>query len=131
MKTPSLAVALSPSALVLGLLSVAVLLVALTGAKVPVLSNVRVSLVVLMVLGMAICALGGIGPVAAANQWAHPNAIIGYVLGLLILVTAISVWAGFTLPYAGNSRQAFVAVAILMGVKVLNTVTHALLAARG
>lgn len=130
MKTLSLSTALSPGVIVMGALAAAVLLIVLTGAKVPLLSNIRVSLIVLLVLGMAICAQGGIGPVAAANQWTHPNAIIGYVLGLLILVTAISAWAGFTLPYAQNDRQAFVAMAILMVAKVLNTVIHSLISAR-
>jgi hypothetical protein len=118
---------MSPSVVIMGLLAVAVLVIALTGARVPLLSNVRIRLAVLLVLGMAMCAQGGIGPVAAANQWTHPNAIAGYVLGTLILLVAASAWTRLKLPYLQNSQQAFVAVAILIGVKVLNTVAHGLL----
>lgn len=130
MKAVSLSAAMSPGVVMMGLLAAAVLVIALTGVQVPVLSNPRISLAVVLVLGMAMCAQGGIGPVATANQWTHPNAIIGYALGILILLVAASAWAGFKLPYLQNSRQAFVAVAILIGVKVLNTVAHSLLSLR-
>jgi len=130
MKAVSLSAAMSPGVVMMGLLAAAVLVIALTGVQVPVLSNLRISLAVVLVLGMAMCAQGGIGPVATANQWTHPNAIIGYVLGILILLVAVSAWAGFKLPYLQDNRQAVVAVAILIGVKVLNTVAHSLLSLR-
>jgi hypothetical protein len=65
MKVVSLSAAMSPSVVIMGLLAVAVLAIALTGARVPLLSDVRVRLAVLLVLGMAMCAQEGIGPVAS------------------------------------------------------------------
>ena len=53
----------------------------MTGKKVPLLSNVRLDIVLLVVIGMTICSQGGIGRVAAIGQWSHPLSILGYVLG--------------------------------------------------
>jgi hypothetical protein len=126
MKAASLPSVVNPSVLIMALLAAAVLAIALTGAKIPLLSNLRVSLVVFVVLGMAMCAQG-IGRVAAANQWTHPLSIAGYVLGGLILLVAVSVLTGIRLPYVQGDRQALLAVAILAGVKILNSVAHSLL----
>ena len=56
------------------------------------------NLAILLVLGMAICAQGGIGRVAAAGQWAHPLAILGYLLGAAILILAAAVFFNVKLP---------------------------------
>jgi hypothetical protein len=81
--------------------------------------------VVFIVLGMAMCAQG-IGRVAAANQWRHPLSIAGYALGGLILLVAASVWTGIRLPYVQGDRQALLAIAVLTGIKILNSVAHGL-----
>jgi hypothetical protein len=93
---------------------------------VPLLSNVRVDIVLLVVIGMTICSQGGIGRIAAIGQWAHPLSIIGYVLGGLILLVAASVFFGWKLPYIQSEQQALL-VAILAGFKVVNAVIHSLL----
>jgi hypothetical protein len=130
MKAVSLPSVMSLSVLIMALLAVIVLAIALTGARIPLLSNLRVSLVVLLVLGMAMCAQG-IGRVAAANQWTHPLSIVGYVLGGLILLVAASVWSGIRLPYLQGDRQALLAIAILTSTKILNSVVHSLLSRNG
>jgi hypothetical protein len=94
---------------------------------VPLLSNVRVNIVLLVVIGMTICSQGGIGRIAAIGQWAHPLSIIGYVLGGLILLVAASVFFGWKLPYIQSEQQALLAIAILAGFKVVNAVIHSLL----
>ena len=126
MKAVSLPSVIGPSVIVMGLMAVAVLAIVLTGLRVPLLSNLRIGLVVFLILGMAMCT-SGIGRVAAMNQWAHPLSIVGYALGVLILVLAVVAFFDGRLFFIANGRQAFVAMAILTGAKVLNSVLHALI----
>jgi hypothetical protein len=94
---------------------------------VPVLSSVRVDIILLVILGIMICTQGGIGRVTATGQWTHPLSIIGYILGGTILLIALSVFVGWKLPMIQNDQQALIAIAILIGVKIVNAVTHYLL----
>jgi hypothetical protein len=127
MKAISQPAVITPTILLLGLLFVAVTFIGATGKKVPVLSSVRVDIVLLVVLGMAICTQGGIGRIAATGQWSHPQAITGYILGGLILLVTLAVFVGWKLPFVQNDQQALIAVAVLAGLKVVNAVTHYLL----
>ena len=127
MKTIVQPAVITPSILVLALLAAAVVFIGATGKRVPVLSNVRVDIVLLVILGMAICTQAGIGRIAATGEWSHPLAIVGYVLGAAILVIAISAFVGWKLPLIQNDRQALLAIAVLAGLKILNAVTHYLL----
>jgi hypothetical protein len=127
MKTATQPAVVTPSVLVLGLLFAIVLAVGLSGRKVPVLSNLKLDIVLLVVLGMAVCTQAGIGRIAATGQWAHPQAIIGYVLGGLILLVTLAALAGWKLPFVQDARQALIAVALLAGIKVVNAVLHYLI----
>jgi hypothetical protein len=118
---------INPGMIVLGLLIVGVLIAAFSGRKIPLLSNIRFDLVVLIVLGMAMCASGGIGRVAALNAWGHPLAIVGYVLGAAILLVAGAVFFNVRLPLIANDQQALLLVAGPIGAKVINSVIHSLL----
>jgi hypothetical protein len=124
MKTISQPAVITPSILILALLFAIVTLIGVTGKKFPMLSNIRVDIVLLVILGMAICQQGGIGRIAATGQWTHPLAIIGYILGGLILLIALSVFVGWKLPYIQSEQQALLAIAILAGLKVINSFTH-------
>lgn len=115
---------ISPVILALALLAATVFLLTMSGINLPLLSNLRVSLGFLLILGMSICAQGGIGRIAAIGQWSHPLAIIGYILGASILILAVSVFFNISLPILANQQQAFVIIAALMGVKVLNAFMH-------
>jgi len=79
------------------------------------------------VIGMAICSQGGIGRIAAAGQWIHPQAILGYILGGLILLITLAVFVGWKLPYIQTDQQALLAIAILACFKVANAAIHYLL----
>ena len=127
MKTISQPAVITPTILLLAVLFAAVAVIGATGRKVPVLSNVRVDIILLVLLGMAICTQGGIGRIAATGQWAHPQAIIGYVLGGSILLIAAAAFIGWKLPFIQNGQQALIAIAILVSLKVVNAVTHYLL----
>jgi hypothetical protein len=127
MKTISQPAVITPGIIVLALLAAALVFIGVTGKKVPLLSNIRVDIILLVVIGMTICQQGGIGRVAATGQWSHPLSIIGYILGGLILLITLAVFVGWKLPYIQNDQQALLAIAILAGLKVVNAVTHYLL----
>ena len=127
MKTISQPAVITPSIILLALLFAAVVFIGATGKKVPILSNIRVDIILLVIIGMSICTQGGIGRVAATGQWSHPLSIIGYVLGGLILLITLAVFVGWKLPYIQSDQQALIAIAILASLKVLNAVTHYLL----
>jgi hypothetical protein len=118
---------ITPAILGLALLAAVVVFIGATGKKVPVLSNVRVDIILLVVIGMAMCTQGGIGRVAATGQWSHPLSIVGYLLGGAVLLTTAAIFVGWKLPFIQNDQQALIVIAILAGLKVLNAVTHYLL----
>jgi hypothetical protein len=123
MKTISQTAVITPAILLLGLLFVAVTFIGATGRKVPVLSSVRVDIILLIIIGMAMC-MPGIGRVAALGQWSHPLSILATVLGGAILLIALAVFVGWKLPFIQNDQQALIAIAILTGLKVITAVTH-------
>lgn len=127
MKTISQPAVITPSIVLLALLFAAVVFIGATGKKVPLLSNVRVDIILLVIIGMTICTQGGIGRIATTGQWSHPLSIIGYILGGLILLITLAIFIGWKLPFIQNDQQALIAVAILASLKVLNAVTHYLL----
>jgi len=124
MKTISEPSVISPSILVLAALAAAILFITLKGIKVPLLSNPKVALGILIVLGMTICSQGGIGRITATGNWAHPQAILGYILGTAILLVAASIFFNFNLPFITSQQQAFVVIAVLLGAKILNAFAH-------
>jgi hypothetical protein len=128
MKTIAQPTVITPTIIGLILLAAAVVFIGVTGKKIPLLSNVRVDIILLVVIGMTICTQGGIGRVAATGEWSHPLSIIGYILGALILLITLAVFVGWRLPYIQNDQQALLIIAILASLKVINAVSHYLLA---
>jgi len=124
MKTLTQPAVITPTIIGLALLFAAITFIGATGKKVPLLSNIRVDIILLVVIGMTICSQGGIGRIAATGQWSHPLSIIGYLLGGLILLVTLAVFVGWKLPYIQNDQQALLAIAILACVKVANAVIH-------
>jgi hypothetical protein len=124
MKTISEPSVINPTILILAVLAGAVLFITLKGIKFPLLSNPKVALGVLIILGMTICAQGGIGRVAAVGNWTHPQAILGYILGATILLVSASVFFNFKLPFVTSQQQAFVVIAMLLSAKVINAFSH-------
>ena len=123
MKTTSLSSPIGLNVILLALLIAAIVFISVTGKKVPVLSNTRVTMGTVLVLGMAMCT-GGIGRVAAVQQWTHPLAILGYLLGALILVIGLGIIFGWKLPFIQSDAQALLIVTILIGAKVVNALVH-------
>lgn len=127
MKTITQPAVITPTIIGLALLFAAITYIGVTGKKIPLLSNIRVDIILLVIIGMTICTQGGIGRVATTGQWAHPLSIIGYLLGGLILIITLAVFVGWKLPFIANDQQALLAIAILASLKVINAVTHYLL----
>ena len=127
MKTIAQPAVITPSIIALALLAAAIVYIGVSDRKVPLLSNVRVDILLLVIIGMAICTQGGIGRIAATGQWTHPQAIIGYILGGLILLSTLFVFVGWKLPYIANDRQALLFIAVLAALKMVNAVIHYLL----
>jgi len=127
MKTASVPSPLSLNVMLVAVLFAALVFVVVTGKRVPLISNTRIAMAVLLVLGLTLCALGGIGRVAALGEWAHPLSILGYLLGALILVIGFATVFGLKLPYIQNDVQAIIIVSLLTGAKIVNSVIHSLL----
>jgi hypothetical protein len=127
MKTIAQPAVITPGVIVLALLAVAVVFIGASGKKVPILSNVRVDIILLVILGMSICTQAGIGRIAATGEWTHPLSMVGYILGGTILLITLAVFVGWKLPFIQNDQQALIAIAILAGLKIANAVTHYLL----
>jgi hypothetical protein len=107
---------------VLALLAFAVL----TGRQVPFITGECASLILLVVLGMAMCS-AGIGRVAAADAWTHPLAILGYLLGVVILIIAAAGIFDWQMPLITGARQAIIAVSLLSVAKLVISFLHRLL----
>ncbi len=68
MKTIAQPAVITPTIIGLALLFAVVTFIGVTGKKVTLLSNVRVDIILLVIIGMTICSQGGIGRVAATGQ---------------------------------------------------------------
>lgn len=127
MKTVAQPSVINPVIIILALFAAAFVFIGWRGTTLPLLSNPKVSLAIVLLLGMAICAQGGIGRVAAAGQWTHPLSVAGYLLGAGILLLAAAVFLNITLPVIASPQQALVVIAALMAGKVFVSVVHYLL----
>lgn len=83
----------------------------------------KLLLIVVTVVGMAICA-GGIGQVAARGEWLQPMSIAAYVIGGLILVIVGATVFDIPLPLINSTRTALIAVVVLAVFKVALTQLH-------
>ena len=110
--------------LILGGVVALIVFAALSGKSLPLINSTKASLVALLVAGIAMCT-GGIGQVGVSGKWTSPLAIVGILLGVLILVIIIVALAGFKLPIITGDMQAIAAVGILIAIKfVIGTVGY-------
>jgi len=116
---------LNPGVFALLFLFTAVTVIAISGKRVPLLANLKVDLILLVVIGMAIC-MSGIGRVAAMNLWTNPLSILGVLLGVLILVVAASAFFGWKLPLIQSDTQSLIAIVLLVILKIANSLFHSL-----
>ena len=88
----------------------------------------RVALVLLGLVGMAMCTVG-IGRVAAAGRWLDPLSLVNYVLGGAAVGIIGAALAGWPLPGIATEWQALLAVLLIIALKVVLTAWHRLPAA--
>jgi hypothetical protein len=125
MKTASLfPTSINLPAALLGLAAALLVFAVLTDRKLPLLNSDRAALLVLVLIGMAMCTLSGINRVAAAGAWAHPLSILGYLLGAAILVIGLAALFGKVVPPLSSYHQAFLVVALLAAAKVVFSLVH-------
>lgn len=110
----------------LGIFAALLVFAVLTGRKVPLLSSDRSALLALVFIGLLICSQGGIGRVSANGAWLHPFSIIGYVLGVAIIVIGIAALFGKNIPPLTSYYQSFTAVAVIAAIKLILTTIHRL-----
>ncbi len=110
-----------------GILLVAAAVAFALGARPPMVTSSRAVIILLLLVGMVICTIGGIGRVSAANAWAHPISILGYLLGVLILVIAGAFLLGRPLPLISGDRACVLVLTGLILVKIILTQLHPLL----
>jgi hypothetical protein len=127
MKTLSQTAVINPSVFFLGLMVIALVTITLTDRKVPLLTNIRANMIVLLILGMAMCMQGGLARVAASNTWMHPLTFIGYVLGAAILIVTVAGYFNLKILFIQNEQQAFMWMAIFIFLKVINSLVHNLI----
>ena len=72
--------------LVLGVVATIIFYLRITERPVPLIDGDRAIFLVLLVIGMGMCTLGGIGPATSNYGWAHPLTITGAVIGVLALL---------------------------------------------
>ena len=72
METVSVPSPINLNVILLALLFATVVYLGVSDKKMPLLSNIRVDIVLLVIIGMTICSQGGIGRIAATGQWSHP-----------------------------------------------------------
>jgi hypothetical protein len=113
--------------ILLSILAVGLVAVVLSGRKLPLIGSDRAALLVLIVIGMAMCAQGGLGRVAATGAWTHPLAILGYLLGAAILLIGGATLFGKLIPPMTSFHQAFLVVAGMAATKVIIAAIHRLL----
>jgi len=77
-----------------GIVIVVLLGAAVTSTPVPLLGSERVLFVAALVLGVTMCALGGVGRAPAKFGWTHPVALSGIALGMVMLLLTAGVVLG-------------------------------------
>jgi hypothetical protein len=78
----------------LGILAALIVVTLLANVRLPLLGSDRAAFISLVVVGMAMCGLGGIGRAQSTLGWTDPVTLVGIVVGSLALVLIAAVLAG-------------------------------------
>jgi hypothetical protein len=83
----------------------------------------RTAFSLLAVAGMAFCLTG---MKIETYGWKNPFNLVGSFLGMIILLLVAAVFTGIPFPGVASDRDAFIALAILIGMKVVLDLLRAL-----
>jgi hypothetical protein len=78
----------------LGILAAIIVVALLANFRLPLLGSDRPAFIALVVVGMTMCALGGIGRAQSTLGWTDPVTLVGIVVGSLALLLIAAVIAG-------------------------------------
>ncbi len=101
---------------VLGIIEAAIAFVVLTNTALPVIGNNRITLIVFILIGFAMCSMGMEIP---QYGWSNPFNLVGSVLGVAILAIGMAAIFGARLPFLADERAAIFAITALMIVKIV------------
>ena len=111
--------------ILLGLIIALIAYANLNNKSLPVINTPRAALIAILVIGMTMCALGGIGQVGASGKWASPLAIAGYILGACLLVVIIGGLAGWKIPFIASQQDAVSLASLLILAKfTIGTISY-------
>lgn len=112
---------------VLGIAAAILIFFVLSNRPLPLITTDRAALIALVIIGFAMCTVGGSGKAFTAYGMAHPITIIGSILGVLILLLAGARLVNVSLPLIVDDRAAFIAVAAIGVLKVVINVAASVL----
>lgn len=92
----------------------------------PLISGPRSALIALFVLGFVMCAAGGLSSKTERDgfSWFSPFLIIGMILGATAVYILYAGLSGRDLPFVSGEYGAFIALAAVMAVKLVNSRLH-------
>lgn len=79
---------------VLGILAALIVAAMVANIRLPLIGSDRAAFLSLVVVGMTMCALGGIGRAQSTLGWTDPVTLVGIVIGSLALVLVAAVLTG-------------------------------------
>jgi hypothetical protein len=79
---------------ILGIVAALMVAASMANIRLPLLASDRAAFIGLVAVGMAMCALGGIGRAQSTLGWSNPVTIVGIVIGALALGLVATVLAG-------------------------------------
>jgi hypothetical protein len=85
----------------LGVAAAVIVVALLANIRLPLLGSDRAAFIALVVVGMTMCALGGIGRAQSTLGWTDPITLVGIIIGSVALVLVAAVLtdrAGFLAP---------------------------------
>jgi hypothetical protein len=94
MQKPAISFSSPQLANLIGIAIAALLIAALTNTPLPLLASERAIFVAVVLLGVTMCALGGVGRAPMKYGWSHPVTLFGMALGTIMLLLAAGVVLG-------------------------------------
>lgn len=99
-------------------LAVAVVALGLTGVSLPLMRTDKAAVIVLFAVGFMLCALGPASHVPKKGGWPSPIAIPGFVFGMAAIAVLLTVLTSIRLPMITDARSAFIALTVVLGIKM-------------
>jgi hypothetical protein len=106
------------------LLSLAITVSTAAGLKLPLITDDRLAVLALVVVGFAMCMTGGSARAIGGYGMTHPVSILGSITGVVALLIGASALFSFRLPLIADNRTVLF---VMMGIIALKVVMNAAL----